>query len=45
LNADYNQLNTAITAVSTQLCNMSTQLGMTPLQIINAMQQGNMALQ
>lgn len=45
LNADYNQLNNAITAISTQLCNMSAQMGMTPLQIINAMQQGNMALQ
>lgn len=45
LNADFNQVNSAITAISGQLCNMSAQMGMTPLQIINAMQQGNMALQ
>lgn len=45
LNADFNQVNSAVSAISTQLCNMSAQLGMTPLQIINAMQQGNMALQ
>lgn len=45
LNADFNQVNNDISAISTQLCNMSAQLGMTPLQIINAMQQGNTALQ
>lgn len=45
LNADFNQVNSAVQAVSTQLCNMSAQLGMTPLQIINAMQTGNNAIQ
>ena len=44
LNADFNQVNSAINSISTQLCNMSAQMGMTPLQIINAMQAGNSAL-
>ena len=44
LNADFNQVNSAINSISTQLCSMSAQMGMTPLQIINAMQAGNSAL-
>lgn len=45
LNADFNQVNNAVNSISTQLCSISGQLGMTPLQIINAIQSGNSALQ
>lgn len=41
LNADFNQVNSAINTVNTQLCNLGSQLGMSSLQVINAIQSGN----
>lgn len=44
LNCSVGQVQAAIQQVSTQICNVGNQVGMTGQQIINAIQQGNMAL-
>ena len=44
LNCSIGQVQNAIQQVATQICNVGNQVGMTGQQIINAVQQGNMAL-
>ena len=44
LNCSIGQIQTAIQQVSSQICNVGNQVGMTGQQVINAIQQGNMAL-
>lgn len=44
LNCSVQQIQAAIQQVSTQVCNIGNQVGMTGQQVINAIQQGNMAL-
>ena len=44
LNCSIGQVQTAIQQVSSQICNVGNQVGMTGQQVINAIQQGNMAL-
>lgn len=44
LNCSVGQIQSAIQQVSSQICNVGNQVGMTGQQIINAIQQGDMAL-
>nr|DAM82927.1 MAG TPA: hypothetical protein [Caudoviricetes sp.]DAN34915.1 MAG TPA: hypothetical protein [Caudoviricetes sp.] len=44
INCSVGQIESAINAVSTQLCNIGSQIGMTGQQIINSIQSGNSAL-
>lgn len=44
LNCSVQQIQAAIQQVATQVCNIGNQVGMTGQQVINAIQQGNMAL-
>ena len=44
LNCSIGQVQTAIQQVASQVCNVSNQVGMSSLQVINAIQQGNMQL-
>lgn len=44
LNCSIGQVQTAIQQVASQVCNVGNQVGMTGQQVINAIQQGNMAL-
>ena len=44
LGQDFNLVNSGIQLIQSSLANMSAQLGMTPLQIINSIQSGNAAL-
>lgn len=44
LNCSMGQIQTAIQNVATQICGIGNQVGMSAQQIINAVQQGNMAL-
>lgn len=44
LNCSISQVQAAIQQVSSQICNVGNQVGMTGQQVINAIQQGNMAL-
>ena len=44
LNCSIGQVQTAIQQVYSQICNVGNQVGMTGQQVINAIQQGNMAL-
>lgn len=44
LNCSMGQIQTAIQQVATQICGIGNQVGMSAQQIINAVQQGNMAL-
>lgn len=44
LNCSTGQVNAAINAISTQLCNLSGQVGMSSQQIINSIQSGNASL-
>ena len=44
LNCSIGQVQAAIQQVSSQICNVGNQVGMTGQQVINAIQQGNMAL-
>lgn len=44
INCSVGQIKSAINAVSTQLCNIGSQIGMTGQQIINSIQSGNSAL-
>lgn len=44
LNCSIGQVQAAIQQVASQVCNISNQVGMTGQQVINAIQQGNMAL-
>lgn len=44
LNCSIGQVQAAIQQVSSQICNVGNQVGMTGQQIINSIQQGNMAL-
>lgn len=44
INCSVGQIESAINAVSTQLCNIGSQIGMSSQQIINSIQAGNSAL-
>ena len=44
INCSVGQIESAINAVSTQLCNVGSQIGMSSQQIINSIQAGNSAL-
>lgn len=44
LNQDFNQVNGAIQTINNSLCNIANQQGMTTLQVINAIQNGNTGL-
>lgn len=44
LNSDYNSISSAISAISTQLANVGSQVGMGALQVVNAIQSGDAAL-
>lgn len=44
LNADFGQVSDALNSISTQLCGIGKDIGMTGMQVINALQQGNMAI-
>lgn len=44
LNQDFNQVNSAVQAISTQLCTIASNQGMSTLQVINAIQSGNASL-
>ena len=44
INCSVGQIESAINTVSTQLCNIGSQIGMTGQQIINSIQSGNSAL-
>lgn len=44
LNQDFNQVNSAVQAINSSLCNIANQQGLTSLQVINAIQSGNTAL-
>ena len=44
LGQDFNQVYSGVQLIQSTLANMSAQLGMTPLQIINSIQSGNAAL-
>lgn len=44
LNQDFNQVNSAIQTISTSLCNIANQQGLSTLQVVNAIQSGNTAL-
>ena len=44
INCSVGQIESAINAVSTQLCNVGSQIGMSSQQIINSIQAGNFAL-
>lgn len=44
LNCSIGQVQAAIQQVATQVCNIGNQIGMSSQQVINAVQQGNMAL-
>lgn len=44
LNQDFNQVNSAIQTISTSLCNIANQQGLSTLQVVNAIQAGNTAL-
>ncbi len=44
LNCNVGELRTAINSVNTQLCNLGNQIGMTSMQVINAINSGNAEL-
>lgn len=44
LNQDFNQVNSAIQTISSSLCNIANQQGLSTLQVVNAIQSGNTAL-
>ena len=44
LNCSVGQVQAAIQQVASQICNVGNQVGMTGQQIINSIQQGDMAL-
>ena len=44
LNQDFNQVNSAVQAISNSLCNIANQQGLSTLQVVNAIQSGNTAL-
>ncbi len=44
LNQDFNQVNSAVQAINSSLCNIANQQGLTSLQVINAIQSGNTTL-
>lgn len=44
LNQDFNQVNSAVQAISSSLCNIANQQGLSTLQVVNAIQSGNTAL-
>lgn len=45
LNCNVGELRTAINSLSTQICNLGNQVGMSSLQVINAINSGNSSLQ
>lgn len=44
LNQDFNQVNSAVQTISSSLCNIANQQGLSTLQVVNAIQSGNTAL-
>lgn len=44
LNADFNLVNSALNSVQQSLCSIGKDIGMTGMQVINALQQGNMQI-
>lgn len=44
LNQDFNQVNSAIQTITSSLCNIANQQGLSTLQVVNAIQSGNTAL-
>lgn len=44
LNQDFNQVNNAIQTITSSLCNIANQQGLSTLQVVNAIQSGNTAL-
>lgn len=44
LGTDFTQVSNALNAVNTQLCSIGKDVGMTGMQVVNAIQQGNMTL-
>ncbi len=44
INCDFNAVNAAINGVQSSICNIGNQIGMSSAQIVNSIQNGNMAL-
>ncbi len=44
LNSNFNAVSTALSSISTQLCNVGSQVGMSGLQVVNAIQAGDASL-
>lgn len=45
LNCNVGELRTALNSISTQICNLGNQVGMSSMQVINAINSGNSSLQ
>lgn len=45
LNCNVNEVRTALNAINTQICNLGSQMGMNTMQVIQAINSGNTALQ